>query len=318
MTALSVRDLRVRLGLPHGVTEVVRGISFDLLPGQITGLVGESGSGKTLTARAVMGLLTHRQAHLQARQLRLEGQSLLGLSEAQWRQIRGRTMCMIFQDPAAALDPVLTIGQQLKAVLRRQLQPRGRLRSTAARMLEEVGFSDAGEVLNAYPHELSGGMKQLVMIAMASAARPRVLLADEPTTALDASTRTLVMRQLQHLAQEHGTAVLLISHDLRGVTDHAQEMMVMYCGRLVERGPAKALEQHPHHPYLAGLLASSPTLGDTLRPVKPIPGQIPSVGEHLTACAFAPRCERATRRCLSVTPELSQGARSQTACHHPL
>lgn len=318
MTALSVRDLHVRLHHRHGLVDVVRGISFDLEPGQITGMVGESGCGKSLTALALMGLLPATVAQVQAHRIRLGARQVQGFSERDWRKVRGKEISMAFQDPATALDPVFTVGNQLASVLRRQPHQPGSIHNQAIQLLAEIGFAQPVEILNAYPHELSGGMKQLVMLAMAGASRPSVLLADEPTTALDANTQVLVLNHLKRLAGTHQTAILLVSHDLRVLMNHAQQLLVMYCGRLVETGDAGQLLRQPHHPYSAGLLAAMPVLERRAKPVQPIPGQVPAIGDHLSACAFAPRCDRASRRCRTVTPELSQGARGRMACHHPL
>jgi oligopeptide/dipeptide ABC transporter ATP-binding protein len=318
MSALSVRDLHIALNTAAGSQPVVRGISFDLEPGELTGLAGESGCGKSLTALALMGLLPPGLATVRAQRAQLGKLQLFGQSASQWRGLRGRAVAMVFQDPATALDPVFTIGQQLSTVLRRRGGGRQAVRASALQALHDSGFAEPEDIFAAYPHQLSGGMRQLAMIAMAGAARPSVLLADEPTTALDVTTQALVLRQLHALAERHGTAVLLISHDLRVLAAHARRLLVMYCGRLVETANAGSFFEQAHHPYSAGLLAAMPGLGASPQRAKCIPGQVPAPGELLEACAFAPRCQRASALCRDSTPQLAPLGSGRVACHHPL
>ena len=317
MSTLSVRDLHIALKTPRGNQPVVRGISFDLEAGEVTGLAGESGCGKSLTALALMGLLPRGLARVTARRAQLGGLALLEQSARQWRATRGRTVAMIFQDPATALDPVFSIGQQLSAVIRRQPGHSKATRQAALDALHNCGFAEPEDIFDAYPHQLSGGMRQLAIIAMASATRPRVLLADEPTTALDVSTQALVLQQLHALTERHGTAVLLISHDLRVLADHARQLLVMYCGQLVETAPSEVLFRQPRHPYSAGLLAAIPGLGECPVRARGIPGEVPAPGAALAACAFAPRCDRASRRCQHTAPQLAALGAGRVACHHP-
>ena len=315
MSALTVRDLHVHLQGEAGPIHIVRGLGFTLEAGRITGLAGESGCGKSITALALMGLLPATTARVKARSMSLGDVPLLEQDRREWQALRGRRLAMIFQDPGTALDPVFTIGSQLRAVASRQPAGAAVAPQMVLQALADTGFSDPADIAGAYPHQLSGGMRQLVMIAMARLTRPAVLLADEPTTALDVTTQAQVLRQLQQLAAEHGTAILLISHDLRVLAEVAQQVLVMYCGRLVEVADSGPLFSQPRHPYTAGLLAALPAPGKAARP---IPGRVPAAGEALSACAFAPRCPQATARCRQVSPELSIHAGHRVACHHPL
>jgi peptide/nickel transport system ATP-binding protein len=253
---LSVRELAVSLhggARPHTVVDAV---SFDLHAGEVLALVGESGCGKTKTAEALMGLLPTRLATVRARRLHLGGKDLAGLPESALRRIRGREMSMVFQEPLTALDPVFRAGQQLAAVFRRHRGlNREQAREAALDMLRRVGFPDAAGILRCYPHELSGGMRQRVLIAMAMACSPQVLIADEPTTALDVTTQAQVLAQLTSLANAAGTAILLITHDLGIVAQYCDRALVMRGGRIIEEAPVGQLFASPAHPYTAELLA---------------------------------------------------------------
>jgi len=256
--ALSIRDLTVSIAAPSAGIEVVRGVSFDLYPGEKLALVGESGCGKTKTAEAILRLLpgTHFQASAAA--MKLDGEDISSLPEAGMRRIRGREISMVFQDPLTALDPVFTVGSQLCAVYRRHRgMDRKSARKAAADLLERIGLADGPGILNCYPHQLSGGMRQRVMVAMAMACEPRVLLADEPTTALDVTTQAQVLASLCELGKASGTAILLITHDLGIVAQYCDRALVMLEGRIVENAPVPELFAHPQHDYSARLLAAS-------------------------------------------------------------
>lgn len=318
---LSVRGLRVDLRRPGGRAAIplVRGVDLDLLPGRITGLAGESGCGKSLTLLALLGLLDGPALTMRADRLDLEGKDLLALDEAGWRVQRGRRLAMVFQDPGTALDPVFTVGRQLESALRRTGVDARKAAERCRRALTAVGFADPDDIRRAYPHQLSGGMRQLVMIAMARAVRPRVLLADEPTTALDVTTQARVINALRDTAERDGAAVLLVSHDLRVLAQCAAETRIMYAGRIVEHAPGRTLFEAPSHPYSAGLLAALPGIGN--RRAVPIGGQVPAPERLPSGCAYRSRCARATGTCRDRQPELREsmrGTRSYVACHHPI
>ncbi len=320
MPVLSVRNLCVAFPGRNGPERVVDGISFDLSEGEIIGLVGESGCGKSVTSMALMGLLPLHLAETTVDSIQLLGAEISTLSARGWQKIRGKEMAMIFQEPATALDPVFSIGQQISSVIHRHGNMRkANARRSALQALEQSGFSDPQQVFSAYPHQLSGGMRQLAMVAMAMATRPRVLIADEPTTALDVSTQSLLLEQLKKLSDTHGTAVLLVSHDLGVIAQCCSRAMVMYCGRLVEQAEYSNLYRQPRHPYTAGLLASIPriTTGQPVR-AQAIPGRIPSPSQVPTGCHFADRCERADKRCRQHFPALDELQGTRVACHHPL
>jgi oligopeptide/dipeptide ABC transporter ATP-binding protein len=320
-SVLSVRGLRVdlRLAKDRASVPLVRGIDFDLMPGRITGLAGESGCGKSLTLLALLGLLDGPALTMRADRLDLDGMDLLALDEAGWRAQRGRRMAMVFQDPGTALDPVFTVGRQLESTLRRAGAGAKEAAERSRKALAAVGFADPGDIRRAYPHQLSGGMRQLVMIAMARAVRPRVLLADEPTTALDVTTQARVIDALRDTAERDGAAVLLVSHDLRVLAQCAAETRIMYAGRIVEHAPGRTLFEAPSHPYSAGLLKALPGMGN--RRAVPIGGQVPAPDRLPSGCAYRTRCARATAPCRERQPELRQsmrGARAFVACHHPI
>ncbi|MFT5138799.1 MAG: peptide/nickel transport system ATP-binding protein [Lysobacterales bacterium] len=317
---LKVRNLNIAFRGMNGLEAVVDGISFDLFAGEIVGLVGESGCGKSVTARALMGLLPAHTTKTSSVSMQLAGKELSGLDSRGWRQIRGRDMAMIFQEPSTALDPVFTLGQQINGVLRRhQNISRSDAKLKTISALEMGGFTDAMQVYHAYPHQLSGGMRQLAMIALAMATRPRILIADEPTTALDVTTQTLVLEQLKHLRDEYATAVLLVTHDLGVVAQSCSRAMVMYCGRLVEQSEYTEMFHHPRHPYTKGLLEAVPRIhSGSGNYAKAIPGRVPSYKEYPPGCHFAERCSRADDLCLKKYPPIEYQNNSRVACHHPL
>jgi len=328
---LSVTDLSVTFPFYRRRATVVDRVSFSLAAGEVVGLVGESGCGKTLTGTALLGLVPRPPAQVRAEQMSLAGQDLTALDEAGWRRIRGGSISMIFQEPLTALDPVFSIGSQMAEVIRRHRRDsRQRAYGAAKTMLQSIGFADGERILRSYPHELSGGMRQRVMIAMAMSCRPRVLIADEPTTALDVTTQAQILRQIRILTRTTGTAVLLITHDLGVVAEICDRAMVMYCGRIVEQGPVEDLFVHPRHPYTAGLLGALPKLSKgSVQPVKTIPGSVPRPGQQPAGCAFTDRCPRAQDDCIQRVPELTfagEAAGSEPtgpgdhrhACHHPL
>jgi oligopeptide/dipeptide ABC transporter ATP-binding protein len=321
--ALSVADLRVAFRTPRGPEAAVDRFSMELPAGRITALVGESGCGKSVAVHALLGLVSPRRADVAATHVRLDGRELLGLPERQLRRVRGGGIAVVFQEPGTALDPVFTVGQQLAGVIRRHRGARrGAARKLAAEALRQGGFPEPEQVLRAYPHQLSGGMQQLVMIAMAVAARPRVLIADEPTTALDVTTQALILQRLRDLRDTLGTSILLVSHDFGVVAGTCDRVMVMYCGRIVEEGPYARLHRAPRHPYTAGLLAAVPRIssapGQAPPRTVPIPGQVPALSDLPAGCHFADRCDRVTAECRTAVPRLAGDDESRVACHHPL
>jgi oligopeptide/dipeptide ABC transporter ATP-binding protein len=318
-TALSVRDLSVAFPAPGGLARVVNSVSLELQAGEVMGLVGESGCGKSVMALAVMGLLGGTGATVEAQALRLGANGRPQPPSAGFRAVRGREIAMIFQEPSSALDPVFTVGWQIASMLRRQLGlNRQQARQAALQALASGGFPDAPEIYHAYPGQLSGGMRQLVMIAMAMAVRPRVLIADEPTTALDVTTQQLVIDQLLKLRDAAGTAILLITHDLGVVASCCSRIAVMYCGRIVEQAPYAGFHARPRHPYSSGLLDAVPRVTSDAGVARGIAGQVPAPDQLPPGCAFAPRCSRATQTCTDQLPGLQSAADGQVACHHPL
>jgi oligopeptide/dipeptide ABC transporter ATP-binding protein len=315
---LHVNNLTIDFDTPTGPMRIVDGVSLDLHPGETLGLVGESGCGKTLTSLALMGLVPPPGRVTQG-SVRFDGLELVGASERALRPLRGKAISMIFQDPAAALNPVRTVGRQLLDVLERHARPgRRQARARAVAMLERVGVPDAELRMRAYPHELSGGLCQRVLIAMALIGRPRLLIADEPTAALDVTTQAQILTEIRELTADIGTAVLLISHDLGVVAEVCDRVAVMYCGRIVELAPTEALFRRPRHRYTEGLLASMPKL-DRIKagPLGAIAGAVPEPGDWPRGCRFAPRCPHADARCRQECPALRPLGEGEAACFHP-
>ncbi len=299
---LEVQDLRVLLPTAHGPVAALRGVSFVMARGEKLGLIGESGCGKSLTALAIMGLLPEG-AQVQG-SIRLLGQELVGLADDTMARLRGDRVAMVFQEPMTALNPLHTIGHQVAEPLRlhRGLDRRA-ARAEALRLLECVQLPNAAQRLDAHPHQLSGGQRQRVMIAMALACGPELLIADEPTTALDASLQHEVLMLIDELVRGSGMGLLLISHDLGVMARHVQRVMVMYAGTVVEDGPAAALFARRAHPYTRGLYAARPRLGAGRGALLPtIPGRVPALADIGTGCAFAERCALAIAACRQAPP----------------
>lgn len=314
---LSVKNLTTHFFTRAGVVKAVDGVSFDLAKGEIMGLVGESGSGKTVTGFSLLGLVD-APGRIVEGSVRLNGTELTTLSNAALRDRRGREISMIFQDPIATLNPMLTIGQQMKMALdaHERLSTRAAM-ARSAELLEQVGIPSAAARLRAYPHEFSGGMRQRVAIAIALLHRPAVIVADEPTTALDVSIQAQILYQMRDLAAETGTAMIWISHDLAVVSSLASKLAVMYAGRIVEQGPTATLLRDPRHPYTAGLIASLPAMAKPGTPLTQIPGTTPSLLSLPPGCPFAPRCGRATESCGS-NPEMTLQDNRGWRCFHPV
>lgn len=314
---LTIQDLRVSFGSGEAERIAVHGLSLEIGERQTVALVGESGSGKSLTSLAILRL-TPPGSHVSAAAMRFAGIDIQALSGRELGSIRGKRIAMVFQNPSAALNPVLTIGHQIVDVLSRHSQLRGRgARARALELLELAGVVDPGRCLKQYPHQLSGGMKQRAMIASALAAGPDLLIADEPTTALDVTLQAQIMELLKRLQSELGMAMLLISHDLGVVAQTADLVNVMYAGRIVESADVRTLFRSPEHPYTQALLRTVTDLGsrDTTD-LSPIPGAPPVLGAVLPGCPFAPRCPLAFDRCTTEAPELRTILPGQqAACH---
>ena len=314
---LRVEGLKTHFFTRGGVVKAVDGVSFALDEGEILGLVGESGSGKTVTGFSLLGLVDPPGRIVEG-SIRLKGDELVGASEPALRARRGRDISMIFQDPIATLNPMLTIGQQMR--LAQEAHGRVSRRAADARSAESltrVGIPGAMSRLRAYPHEFSGGMRQRVAIAIALLHRPAVVVADEPTTALDVSIQAQILAEMRMLAAENGTALIWISHDLAVVSSLASRLLVMYAGRVVESGPTAAVLRNPDHPYTEGLIASLPATAEPGKPLRQIPGTTPSLLSLPSGCPFAPRCPRADAAC-SVRPDLVVRGAQAVACHHPV
>jgi oligopeptide/dipeptide ABC transporter ATP-binding protein len=326
---LSIRDLQVEFETDAGAVTAVRQVGFDVQSGETVALVGESGCGKSVTALSIMGLISGRVA---GGSIRFQGRELVGLPEAELRELRGGQVGMIFQEPMTSLNPVFRIGQQLEEalLLHRKLSQRTATEQ-AVELLGRVGISSPRERLRQYPHELSGGMKQRVMIAMAIACGPKLLIADEPTTALDVTIQAQIMALLKSLKQELHMAVLLITHDLGVVAHFADRVEVMYAGKIVERGPVRALFKEPAHPYTRALLGALPDPNSSARRLEAIPGRVPSPALLPPGCAFCARCRDNFEPCETEQPPLIQvwgrgpepqrdaGANHESACwlHDP-
>ena len=304
---LAIRGLSVHFKTNGGVGRAVDTVDLCIAPGETLGLVGESGCGKTVTAMAVMGLVPSPPGRVTGEAIRFDGLNLLDADSETRRRIRGRDMGMIFQEPMTALNPVLTIGRQVAEPLMVHLGlSRGDALAKAARWLDRVRIPSARSWLAAYPHELSGGMRQRVMIAMAMICRPRLLIADEPTTALDVTTQRQILALMASLKAELNTAMLMITHDLGVVAQTAGEMAVMYAGRIVESADVASLFATPLHPYTKGLLQSMPRLGMHQERLHEIPGTVPAATESIEGCAFAGRCSSAMDRCRHAAPGLER------------
>ena len=313
---LEVDGLTVEFATAAGTFRASDDVSFSLGTGEVMGLVGESGSGKTVTCRALMHLLPSRQARVVAGSARLDGVDLMALDEGQMMQVRGARIGMIFQNPMTHLDPVMTIGDQIAEPLRvHQGMSRRAALARAVDLLREVGIPDPGRRVRSYPHEFSGGMRQRAMIAAALASRPKLLIADEPTTALDVTVQAQILRLLLELREREGLAIILISHDLGVVAQICDTIAVMYAGRIVERAAKGALLRRPLHPYTAGLIGSQPGTAPAREELLSIPGQPPSLIDLPRGCSFHPRCPYAEPACQAGRPPLVEAAPGhQTAC----
>ncbi len=316
---LEVKDLKTYFFTREGIVRAVDGVSFEVGKGQALGIVGESGCGKSVTSLSIMRLVPYPGRVVEGQViLHRDGQAvdLLGLSEEEMRHIRGNVISMIFQDPMTSLNPVLTVGFQVAEPLQVHLGLRPtEARQRALELLRRVGIPDAERRLDDYPHQFSGGMRQRVMIAMALACNPRLLIADEPTTALDVTIQAQILDLIMRLNRELGTAVILITHDLGVVAELCHRVVVMYAGRIVEAADADSLFNNPKHPYTVGLMGSVPRLGPKVKErLKPIRGLPPNLLNPPAGCRFRPRCPHATAQCAEEPPTVSVGPDHQVAC----
>ena len=311
---LEVEGLAIRFATDGGTLAAVDGLDFALEPGRTLAIVGESGCGKSATALALMGLLASNAKV--SGSIRLAGRELLGLPAAAMQQIRGAEMAMIFQEPMTSLNPAFTVGDQIsEAILRHRGVTRAEARAQAIAMLDRVRIPAPALRYDEYPHKLSGGMRQRAMIAMALACNPKLLIADEPTTALDVTIQAQILELLRTLGRETGTAIILITHDLGVVAEMADDVLVMYAGRAAERAPASALFEMPQHPYTVGLLGAMPSLAERRARLAAIDGMVPDLRKPIAGCRFAPRCPFVLPRCGTDAPELaSVGPGHLAAC----
>ncbi|MEM8949360.1 MAG: ABC transporter ATP-binding protein [Pseudomonadota bacterium] len=314
MSLLEVEHLRIEFPTRRGTLIAVDDISFAIEEGEVLGVVGESGAGKSLTGAAIIGLL-EPPGRIAGGVIRLDGRRIDDLRYEDLRKIRGREIGAIFQDPLTSLNPLYTVGRQLVETI----QTHGETSASAARtraieLLDEVGIPAPERRIDGFPHEFSGGMRQRVVIALALAANPRLIVADEPTTALDVSIQAQIIALLKRLCRDHGTAVMLITHDMGVIAETADRVAVMYAGRIAEIGPVRDVVKHPSHPYTEGLMGSIPIIGHRLENLTQIDGAMPRLTEIPKGCAFNPRCPKAVDRCFKDRPDLHPTGPTQSAC----
>ena len=312
---LEVKDLATHFFTQDGVVKAVDGISYTLAEGEVLGVVGESGCGKSVHALSIMRLVANPPGRIVAGEILFEGENLLNMDDSEMRHIRGNRIAMVFQEPMTSLNPVLTIGRQLTETLElHQKMARREARTRAAELLQTVGIPDSESRLSDYPHQFSGGMRQRVMIAMALSCNPRLIIADEPTTALDVTIQAQILELMRDLAVEFGTAMVIITHNLGVVARYAHRVVVMYAGKIVETGTAHDIYRNPRHPYTIALLNSVPRLDATERVrLDAIEGLPPDLVDLPQGCSFAPRCKYAYERCTQETPVLVETDTNHTS-----
>jgi oligopeptide transport system ATP-binding protein len=320
---LEVKDLEISFGTYAGEVQAVRGVTFDLRRGETLAIVGESGSGKSVTAKSIMRLLPEANSIIKGGEAVFEGQNLLTLSEKRMQGIRGSKIAMVFQDPMTSLDPTMRVGRQITESLKKHLGMSGqRAKERSLELLEMVGIPSAEDRLRQYPHQFSGGMRQRVVIAIALACDPQILIADEPTTALDVTIQAQILELLRDLQERIGTSVILITHDLGVVAQTAHRVAVMYAGKIVETGTVREIFYNPQMPYTWGLLSSIPLpTADRSQDLIPIPGSPPDMSDPPTGCPFTPRCPYAMQICAEEMPDYTTfSAEHRAACwlHHPM
>src|SRR6187455_2730441 len=316
---LEVKNLRVEFPTRRGTLLAVDDVSFDIAPGEVLGVVGESGAGKSLTGNAIIGLL-EPPGRVAAGEVRLEGRRIDNLPYEEMRKVRGARIGAIFQDPLTSLNPLYSVGRQLVETIQTHLPlSAAAARRRALELLKEVGIPGAEARIDHYPHQFSGGMRQRVVIALALCAEPRLIIADEPTTALDVSIQAQIIQLLKRLCREHGTAVMLVTHDMGVIAETADRVAVMYAGRIVEIGPVRDVVKHPAHPYTKGLMGSIPSVGQDVERLPQIEGSMPRLNAIPPGCAFNPRCPRVFDRCRVERPLLLPANKTLAACwlHDP-
>ncbi len=311
---LEVRNLRVEFNTRRGTLVAIDDVSFDIAPGEVLGVVGESGAGKSITGAAIIGLL-EPPGRIACGEILLCGQRIDNLPPDQMRKIRGRQIGAIFQDPLTSLNPLYSIGHQLIETIQTHLPMNAQqARARAIELLGEVGISAPERRIDHYPHQFSGGMRQRVVIALALCASPKLIIADEPTTALDVSVQAQIIQLLKRLGREHGTAVMLVTHDMGVIAETADRVAVMYAGRIVEIGPVQQVIHDPQHPYTTGLMGSIPAVGQDVERLPQIEGSMPRLNAIPKGCAFNPRCPRVFDRCRVERPVLLQANKTLAAC----
>lgn len=324
---LEVRDLKVQFNTDRGLVTAVNGVNFDVYKGKTIGIVGESGSGKSVSALSIMRLIPSPPGKIAGGSIKFKGESLLDIPLDEMRRIRGNKIAMIFQEPMTSLNPVFTVGNQIEEVLalhQKELTPAQRTEK-AIEMLSLVGIPAPEKRVREYPHQLSGGMRQRVMIAIALACKPDILIADEPTTALDVTIQAQILELMNKLQKELGMGIIMITHDLGVVAETCDEVAVMYCGQIVENADVKTLFNHPRHPYTQGLIESIPsfdsTTGHTKERLQTIEGMVPSLFDLPAGCNFMDRCKHASDQCKNIEPSLvphADGTHHLVSCHNPL
>jgi peptide/nickel transport system ATP-binding protein len=316
---LDVKNLRVEFPTRRGTLVAVDDVSFQVFEGEVLGVVGESGAGKSMTGSAVIGLL-EPPGRIAGGEVRLDGERIDNLSQEQLRRVRGKRIGMVFQDPLTSLNPLYTVGRQLtETILTHQSMSEAQARKHAIDLLAEVGIPSPERRVDQYPHQFSGGMRQRVVIALALCVSPRMIIADEPTTALDVSIQAQIIKLLKRLCEEHGAAVMLITHDMGVIAETADRVAVMYAGRIAEIGPVKDVIKDAKHPYTKGLMGSIPVVGHDLERLSQIEGSMPRLTEIPKGCAFNPRCPHAFDRCRTERPDLIPTGSTMAACwlHEP-
>jgi peptide/nickel transport system ATP-binding protein len=311
---LEVEHLRIEVPTRRGILVALDDISFAIAPGEVLGVVGESGAGKSLTGAAIIGLL-EPPLRIAGGQVRFAGRRIDNLPYEAMRRVRGKEIGAVFQDPLTSLNPLYTVGQQLTETIRTHLDlGPAAARQRALALLREVGIAGAEQRIDHYPHQFSGGMRQRVVIALALAGNPRLVIADEPTTALDVSIQAQIIALLKRLCRDHGTAIMLVTHDMGVIAETADRVAVMYAGRIVEIGPTRSIIAAPRHPYTVGLMQSIPRIGEPRQRLRQIDGGMPRLDEIPAGCPFNPRCPRVFDRCRRQRPDLLPAAGSDAAC----